>query len=111
MLKRQKQLGLGNGSKPGLIYPIRFFDGESFPKQAVATAEDQDYTRFNSFPPGKSTLRSKTYQEFEARIKALSLVLVERVQNVPPWNPNWPKVKTSTPTQLQSLPFAQVGLP
>jgi hypothetical protein len=111
MRKRQEQLGLGKDNIPGLIYPIRFFDGESFPREALSTQEDQDYTRFNSFPPGKATLRSRTYQQFEARIKKLSLDLEKRIQSVPPWSPNWPKVETPAPIQAKSLPFAQVGLP
>jgi hypothetical protein len=111
MLERQKQLGLGKGGRPGLIYPIRFFDGESFPKEALSTKEDQDYTRFNSFPPGKAALRSRTYQQFEARVKELSLDLVKRLENVPPWSPDWPKVKSPTPFETKSLPFAQIGIP
>lgn len=111
MLKRQEKLGLGKGSKPGLIYPIRFFDGESFPIEARTTQADQDYTRFNSFPPGKVVLRSKAYKEFEDRIKALSLVLADRIQTVPPWSSSWPKVKGPAPMPAQSLPFAKIGLP
>lgn len=111
MKSRQKKLGLGKGNTPGLIYPIRFFDGDSFPTEARATQADQDYTRFNSFPPGKATLRSKAYQEFEARIKDLSNELVGRIKNVPPWSPVWPKIKQPAPKQAKTLPFARIGLP
>jgi TIR domain len=106
MLARERALGLGVGTGVGLTHPIRYFDGESFPF-AAKNVQAPDYSSYSSLPSGT---RSRLYRKFEEDMKALSLLLAQRISAVPPWDPTWPLV---LPSQLQpepSLPFDAVGL-
>jgi hypothetical protein len=111
MRQRELQLGLGTGAKAGLIYPIRFFDGETFPREA-RTTQDQDYTRFNSFPPGRATLRSRAYRDFDARLQAVASVLARWIAKAPNWRGNWPALRPPVSREAASprLSFNHVRL-
>ncbi len=113
MLQREKLLGLGVEDKPGLVFPIRFFDGDSFPdeaKQVQGKPEDHDYTGLNSFPSGKAAQRSKAYKTFEEKVKALAEVLAKRVASVPAWKAGWPCAEAPAPAEAPTLSFGQVAL-
>jgi hypothetical protein len=109
MKAREARLGLGRAGEVGLVRVIRFFDGETFPAEARAIQAD-DYTAYNKFPPGRATLRSKRYIEFETKIQRLSQELAGQIARCPPWDPAWPVMRSPDPAFDTSLTFDRVAL-
>jgi hypothetical protein len=109
MLERQKLIGLGGGTAPKLIVPVRFFDGDSFPQEA-REIQDEDYRPFNAFPPGKSVVRSRAYRDFESKVQALATVVAQRIHAAPPWCSDWPLLRPPPPDAPTPIAFHQVGL-
>jgi hypothetical protein len=109
MKEREARLGRGKAGAPGLVRVIRFFDGDTFPEEAKAIQAD-NYTEYNKFPPGKSTLRSRRYLEFETKIQTLSEELAKQIVESPPWDASWPIMQTPDPAFDTSLTFKSVAL-
>jgi hypothetical protein len=112
MRQRQAFLGLGVGQVPGLIQPIRFIDGETFPQDAKDLQDGHsDYQTFNTLPPGKKTPRSKGYKEFENKVQLLCERLAKRIAETPHWRDDWPRLeRPPEPPASPRLSFAKVGL-
>lgn len=106
MAAREELLGLGRGAATGLVHPLRYFDGESFPAKAKQL-QTPDYSPYSSLPPGK---RSRLYQKFEAEVQALSLTVAARLASIPPWSANWPVIQQPSVQPQPSIPFDSVGL-
>jgi hypothetical protein len=105
MRAREQALG---PQAPTLVYPLRFFDGETFPAEAKAI-QCEDYTSFNRFPPGKTRPRSRLWNDFEQRIQTLSLNLSTRLATAPVWDSAWPLLHSPDPQFDTSLSFDQVS--
>jgi hypothetical protein len=113
MQKRARFLDLGAGMTPGLIQPVRFIGGDSFPAEARAIQDgDSDYRPFNSLPPpSKATLRSRDYRRLELKVQSLAEKLAGRIAAAPPWRQEWPLLQVPVrPVVPPPLAFKQVGL-
>jgi TIR domain len=90
--KREKMLGLFSAEHPqGLVYPIRYADGEYFHRDAKETQCRKDFTSLN-FPDEifKKTIK---YLEFDVLVQEVANDLVIRLGAVPPWNSGFPIVE------------------
>jgi hypothetical protein len=106
MVARARLLGMGVGAATGLVHPLRYFDGESFPT-AAKEIQAPDYSPYSSLPPGT---RSRVYRQFEADVKSLSLTLAQRIAAVPAWSANWPVIERPDLQSEPSITFESVGL-
>jgi hypothetical protein len=95
MRRRATSLGLGTGLQVGLIQPIRFIDGNSFPQEAQDLQDaHSDYRDFNQLPLGAKPPKSKMHRDFEAE-----------------WRADWPRLERPPMPQPPSrLAFEKVGL-
>lgn len=107
MLARHEYCNLGRGHKHGLIYPIRFFDGDTFPPEAANTQDDHDFTRFNTFAPGFE--RTRRYQDFETKVQAMCLKLSNWIAAAPKWSNKWPVIEPE-PGLGQKLSYQLVSM-
>jgi hypothetical protein len=90
--RREEALGLFLRRHPqGLIYPIRYADGDYFPKDAKETQCRKDFSLLN-FPEEifKSTVK---YTEFDKLVQEVAKDLVIRLDAVPPWKRDFPIVE------------------
>jgi hypothetical protein len=93
MRSREARLGLATPQAPrGLIYPVVFSDGKSFPAPAQAV-QRQDLSTLNyPNPEFKQTTR---YLEFVDRMKSICESLATWIDErpAPAFDPNWPVVR------------------
>ena len=91
--RRESLLGLATPQVPrGLVYPVVFSDGKSFPTQAQAT-QRQDLSSLNyPNPEFKQTAR---YLEFVDRMKSICESLATWIDEhpTPAFDPDWPIVR------------------
>lgn len=88
MEERERSVGLGPGSRiGGLIYPVRFWDGQHFPPFA-SNRQRRDFVNFNRDTPAFTTTRD--YDDFVREVQSMVSDLENMIQNAPPWNPGWP---------------------
>jgi hypothetical protein len=103
MRERERVLGLRTSDTPyGLISPVVFFDGESFPEDA-RMIEPCDLRPWNINTPG--FLHTEAYLAFVKRIQDFARQVDEAVSRVPAWQSNWPIVQPpSGPEPIMSIP-------
>jgi hypothetical protein len=89
MRERERVLGIpGPRTTRGLVYPVVFADGDSFPQEARQVQARVDLSRFG-FPYPQFS-QTPTYLEFHAKVKAIAEDLAMRLPLAPPWQGNWP---------------------
>ena len=92
MLARQKRLGIPrSGERHGLIYPVTFSDGASFPREALEVQSCLDLSPYG-FPYPQFS-RTEAYLEFHKKVRGIAVDLVERFTSAPPWEPDWPVLR------------------
>jgi len=106
MLKRERILGIGGKDHPlGLVYPVVFADGDSFPKQARDVQARMDLKRWAiPFPSFRET---SVYSQFFDAVRGIAETLAARLDQAPAWRPNWPVVRPP-PTPRGRLPQARL---
>lgn len=88
MQSREKLLGLGTPANPeGLVYPVKFNDGESFPQDAKQV-QFRDLSRWNNSV--KSFRDTPAYVGFEDEIKSIADQLSAMISKAPDWRPDFP---------------------
>jgi hypothetical protein len=102
MLERERLLGMGGLENPqGLVYPVVFADGDSFPERAREVQARMDLKRW-AFPfPGFR--ETPAYLDFFQAMSEVAETLAARLDLAPAWRPDWPVVRPPRP-QTGSLP-------
>jgi hypothetical protein len=103
MLKRERVLGIGGEDHPlGLVYPVIFADGDSFPKQAQDIQARTDLKQWAV--PFEGFRDTSAYLDFYQAVRKVAETLAVRLDQAPAWRPNWPVVRPSTTTRPRRLP-------
>lgn len=90
MLEREKRHGLRSAERPdGLVYAVRFSDGEHFPEAAQAL-QMKDLRRFNLTAPGFRL--TEPYVEFEREMQIVASEIAAMMPRAPDWRSDWPVV-------------------
>jgi hypothetical protein len=106
MRERERRLNLRTEAAPqGLIFPVRFHDGEHFPPN-VSTIQYFDVSKVNR--PEMSFRDSVEFLGLIERVQELSRDVAAAIQRVPPWSESWPVVTPEPEDPGNVLP---VGLP
>jgi hypothetical protein len=91
MVKREQLLGMGTEADPrGLVYPVVFADGNSFPKEAQAVQARKDLSRWAI--PFEGFRETTDYVDFYRAICEVAVTLAARLDQAPAWQPDWPVV-------------------
>ncbi len=102
--RREALLGLFNDEHPrGLVYPVRYSDGDHFHAEARITQCRRDFSELNY--PDEVFRLSVKYLEFDNLVRAMASDLASLLNDVPSWSDTFPIVEPAplTPTVL-SLP-------
>jgi TIR domain len=93
MLAREAALGLATEERPhGLIYPLAFAARESLPAEA-RIRQCRDLKSWNiPYPQYQNT---EEYIGLHREIRLIAEDLASEVDQVPPWQPDWPLVLPS----------------
>jgi hypothetical protein len=73
----------------GLVVPVSFNDGLSFPKYA----REVQYDDFSDFAYDGIARTADPYIAFQKRLRAFAEALAVKVQNAPAFKPTWPAVQ------------------
>ena len=93
MWARHRALGYGTSDHPRhLVIGVRFADGQHFPPEAQATLL-RDFTPWNKPLPYEVYSRSAQYEHFYTAVQQLAKEVAERIEEVPPWSPEWRVVR------------------
>jgi hypothetical protein len=106
MLLREQILGIGGSQDPmGLVYPIRFSDGDRFPAEARNVQQEMSFKEWRL--PYRQFAESPKYLDFHQAVVELAERLAPRFDHPPPWQPHWPVERPdpqdSGPTGLPRL--------
>lgn len=103
MLARQEALGIANTDRSqGLVYSILYSDSENFPNEGREVAW-WDFKPFANPDPVYQT--TGEYVGFHREVTKLAADLVQLLQQVPPWQPDWPVVIPPDPVLLPPPPL------
>jgi hypothetical protein len=90
--RREEMLGLFKQDNPqGLVYPVRYADGDYFHPEAKLALCRKDFSRLN-YPEDAFRLSAK-YLEFDDLVKDVAQDLVDRLAALPPWTHDFPIVE------------------
>jgi len=90
--EREILLNLFTAQNPqGLIYPIRYADGDYFHPEAQLTQCRKDFSHLNY--PDEAFRLSAKYIEFDDLVQEMALELVHHIQSLPQWRPDFPVVE------------------
>lgn len=99
MLARERELAMRTDANPdGLIFPIRFNDGEHFP-QGVRDIQILDLSPHTI--PGVAFKRTKGYVALTRKVRAFTELLAGRLPGAPEWKEDWP---VATPDAEDAAP-------
>jgi hypothetical protein len=103
MRAREKLLGLaGPEISQGLIYPILYSDSENFPIEG----RQRSWLDFKEFAhPDPVYQQTVDFIRFHRKVNELARDLVQLVQQVPDWQPDWPIVEKPDPVLSPSPPL------
>lgn len=87
--ERQKQLNLfTDDHTQGLVYPIRYSDGNYFHPEAQLAQCQKDFSKLNY--PDEVFRSSPKYLEFDDLVKQMADDLVARLDDIPAWRADFP---------------------
>jgi hypothetical protein len=90
--EREQMLGLfGAQQTKGLVYPIRYADGDYFHPEAKITQWNKDFSRYNY--PDEVFRQSAKYIDFDDLVKEMAQELVAQLQTLPQWRADFPIVE------------------
>jgi hypothetical protein len=99
--RREELLGRFNAAQPqGLVYPVRYADGDYYDPEAKQTQWRRDFSQLNY--PDDAFRDSSKYMEFDDLIKDTATELVLQLQNLPPWQDNFP-IEEPAPLQPTNM--------
>ena len=104
MREREKLLGIPrHGETRGLIYPVVYADGNSFPEEARAVQSRFDLSEYGF--PYEQFNRTDAYLEFHAKVRSIAVDLAGRLNSAPSWQADWPACRPEAyPSPQPSLP-------
>jgi hypothetical protein len=92
MLARERVLGIPNSSETvGLVYPVVYSDGASFPSEAGAVQCRFDFSQYGY--PYEQFGKSEAYLDFHAKVQTMAVDLAKRIESAPTWQPDWPMLR------------------
>lgn len=87
--RREQALGLGGPGNPlGLIYPIRFSDGDRFPAEARNIQHEMIFKDYRY--PYPQFAESQKYLDFHRAVMEFAERLAQRFDDPPVWRADWP---------------------
>lgn len=90
MLRREEKLGYRTRERPlGLIYPVVFFDGEHFPREAKRI-QSRDVSQWSH--PYRSFRETQDFIGFTQEMQTIAREIWGMIEQTPPWQPDWPVV-------------------
>jgi hypothetical protein len=93
---REQVLGLGSAQNlSGLVYPIRYSDGARFPAEARNVQHEMIFKDWRY--PDPQFAESELYLGFHSAVVKLAERITERLDDSPPWDPDWPVVLPEPP--------------
>jgi hypothetical protein len=105
MRAREELLGLGQVGNPlGLVYPVIFSDGATFPNEAKLT-QHRDLSKWNF--PRLQFNQAASFLEFEREMQQLAEDISSMLERTPPYRDDWP---TRTPAPYPPAASAFPGL-
>jgi TIR domain len=104
--EREKQLHLFDAARPqGLVYPIRYNDGNFFHPDAKLTQWRRDFSNLNY--PHEAFKRSEKYLDFDDLIQKMAADLVSLIGKLPRWRSDFPVVE---PPPLEEFQYPRPTL-
>jgi hypothetical protein len=103
MQAREKLLGFASPEIPqGLIYPILYSDSQNFPLEQ----RQRSWWDLKAYAqPDPVYQQTVEFIEFHRKMIEVATDLAELVQQVPPWQADWPLVVTPDPVLLPQAPL------
>lgn len=109
MRARERALGIpGPGRPRGLVYPVVYSDGESFPPEARAVQDRRDLSAFG-FPYPQFS-QTPAYLEFHATVRSIAAELAASLGDAPPWQAEWP-IERPEPFERPTARIPRLGSP
>jgi hypothetical protein len=107
MRAREQLLGIpAPGVTLGLIYPVVFADGDSFPADARVRQSRFDLSRFGfPYPQFSAT---PAYLDFHDTVQSIAREIAGRLAQTPPWQDGWP-VQRPEPFALPKAALPRLG--
>ena len=97
---RETQLGLFNDINPkGLVYPIRYADGQYFHPDAQNTQCRQDFSKLSY--PDKVFIHSQKYIAFDDLVMEMARDLLENLGGLPEWRDDFPIVEPEPMSEVK----------
>ncbi len=100
---RELHLGLDQG---GLVYPVRYFDGDLFPEEAKRF-QSKDLRSYNC--PEPVFAKTKKYVRLDALAQEICVELASRVERAPAWQDGWPVVALPDAPAAPKVPLPRLG--
>jgi hypothetical protein len=101
--RREEMLGLFSADQTrGLVYPIRYADGDYYHHDAQLTQCRKDFSRLN-YPDDVFRLSAK-YIEFDDLVQGMAQELVHQLGSLPQWRDDFPIVE---PDPLQPVKLSR----
>ena len=106
MRKREEQLGLRTPENPkGLVYPVVFADGDSFPSEAKRIQAQLDLRDFAyPYPQFKEAAK---YLDFHDKVGHVAQELVEMLGRTPQWDSEWESYRPE-PEETSDVSFRRL---
>ncbi|WP_181387109.1 TIR domain-containing protein [Streptomyces sp. Act143] len=90
MEKREEQ-----ANNNGLIFPVVFADGTSFPDEVQRRQLHKQFKNYNV--PYPKYVESEAYPHFHREVQSLAELIAVRLTEVPEWSPDWPALRPPLP--------------
>ena len=104
--KREQMLGLFARDNPrGLVYPVRYADGNYYDPEAQVTECKRDFSHLNY--PDEAFRTSARYMDFDDQVQVMAAELIQELHSVPDWRDDFP---IEDPQALPPAPFMRVLL-
>ena len=99
MCARNQVLGLASPHNPqNLIHGVRYADGDHFPPEASAL-QLRDFSSWTVPICYDAYSRTPDYPRFYAEVQRLARDIAARIDDVPPWDATWPRLRPAPPAK------------
>jgi hypothetical protein len=99
MREREKILGYRTNQNPtGLIYPVRFADGDFYPTEAKLT-QQKDFRSWNT--PHPIFRETRGFVDFDQAVQVVCGEIAAMLQKAPPWSDQWPVVTPAVSAEVK----------
>jgi hypothetical protein len=92
MMERERVLGMRTAANPsGIIFPIRFFDGEHFPA-GINNIQQFDLREWSYAGSTEAFRHTQAFLDFTQAVQHVCEQLAQMVLSAPKWRADWPTV-------------------